>query len=291
MDPVQWARLARDLPQLVAAQRNRNAGAPATQLSKTRVAAVSEFKGTFYLGLREYYERDGQLLPSKKGVNLNPSEAEALLAAAADITAAAGGNVELPSPLSPRQEKEARAAPSHAAGPPASVPSGWAGSAAASAPSATATGSGSGGGGPGAPPQEVVDLGGNKRLSVSRFQGRLSVDLREFYEKNSEMLPGKKGIALSLPDWTTLSSHFPDVDAALKRKDMGFCLQLSGMRRVSLSEFKGVTYVGVREYYDKGGGELVPGHKGLNMNPVQWAACVAGAPAISAALQLAQAGR
>ncbi|GLI65550.1 hypothetical protein VaNZ11_009112, partial [Volvox africanus] len=295
MDPVQWARLARDLPQLLAAQRNRNAGAPATQLSKTRVAAVSEFKGTFYLGLREYYEKDGQLLPSKKGVNLSPSEAEALLAVAADITAAAGGNVELPPPLSPQQEKEAMAAPSHANVPPASAPSGWASRAAAPAPSATATGGGAGGaggaGGPGAPPQEVVDLGGNKRLSISRFQGRLSVDLREFYEKNGEMLPGKKGIALSPPDWATLSSHLHDVDAALTHKDMGFCLRLSGMRRVSLSEFKGVTYVGVREYYDKGGGELVPGHKGLNMSPAQWAACVAGAPAINAALQQAQAGR
>ncbi|GIL75777.1 hypothetical protein Vretifemale_5506, partial [Volvox reticuliferus] len=106
MDPCQWARLVRDLPQLVAAQRSRNAGAPATQLSKTRVAAVSEFKGTFYLGLREYYERDGQLLPTKKGVNLNPSETEALLAAAADITAAAGGDVELPPP-SPLPQEEA----------------------------------------------------------------------------------------------------------------------------------------------------------------------------------------
>ncbi|GIM00510.1 hypothetical protein Vretimale_5289, partial [Volvox reticuliferus] len=141
------------------------------------------------------------------------------------------------------------------------------------------------------PPQQMVDLGGNKRLSISRFQGRLSVDLREFYEKNGEMLPGKKGIALSPADWATLSSHLADVDAALKRRDMGFCLQLSGMRRVSLSEFKGVTYVGVREYYDKGSGELVPGQKGLNMNPAQWGACVAGAPAITAALQQAQAGR
>jgi hypothetical protein len=44
MDPGQWARLARDLPQLLEAQRGRNAAAPASQLSKTRVASVSEFK-------------------------------------------------------------------------------------------------------------------------------------------------------------------------------------------------------------------------------------------------------
>jgi hypothetical protein len=46
MDPGQWARLARELPRLVAAQRAGGGGgevAPA-QLAKTRLASVSEFK-------------------------------------------------------------------------------------------------------------------------------------------------------------------------------------------------------------------------------------------------------
>lgn len=35
---------------------------------------------------------------------------------------------------------------------------------------------------------------GNKRfVSLSNFKGKTSVDIREFYEKNGEMCPGKKG--------------------------------------------------------------------------------------------------
>lgn len=31
-------------------------------------------------------------------------------------------------------------------------------------------------------------------VKVREFRGKLFVDIREFYEKNGEMLPGKKGI-------------------------------------------------------------------------------------------------
>ena len=37
------------------------------QLSKMRFASVSEFKGKKYVNIREYYEKDGDLLPGKKG--------------------------------------------------------------------------------------------------------------------------------------------------------------------------------------------------------------------------------
>ncbi|EFJ43890.1 hypothetical protein VOLCADRAFT_121383 [Volvox carteri f. nagariensis] len=233
---ARWARLARELPQLLAAQRAGNAAAPACQLSRTRLAAISEFRGSCYLGLREYYEKDGQLHPSKKGVNLSLAEAEALLAAAPDISVAVGGLGELLPPPSPPPQEAVATTTAAAAPPPLPPP-----------PQAAA-----------APP------------------------------KNGELLPGKKGIALSPADWGTLQQHMGAVDEALRRRDLAYCLKLSGMRRVSLSEFKGVTYVGVREYYDKGGGDLAPSAKGLNLNQAQWAACVAGAPAITAALQRAQ---
>ncbi|GFR47127.1 hypothetical protein Agub_g8814 [Astrephomene gubernaculifera] len=296
MDPGQWGRLARELPRLLAAQRAGDEAAPPVQLSTTRLASISSFRGTSYLGLREFYEKDGQLAPTKKGVNLGLAEAEALLAAAPNISAAAGINTaaepqepqEPPPPpaatataAAPRTSAAAAAAPAAVKQPPV------AGGSAAAAPSAGSGGSGAGAGAA-APAAEVVELGAHKRLSLSRFGGRLSVDLREFYEDNGQILPGKKGISLPTADWSVLCSHLREVCDALNRKDMNYCLQLSGMRRVSLSSFKGVTYVGVREFYDKGGGELVPGRKGLSMNPQQWAALVAGAPAISAALQQAQ---
>ncbi len=58
-------------------------------------------------------------------------------------------------------------------------------------------------------------------------------------------------------------------------------------RRVTLSQFKGVTYVAIREYYEKGGEEL-PSAKGLNMAPEAWAKLMAGAPQLTGALRAAQ---
>jgi len=34
----------------------------------------------------------------------------------------------------------------------------------------------------------------NRFVKVRDFRGKLFIDIREFYEKNGEMLPGKKGI-------------------------------------------------------------------------------------------------
>lgn len=34
----------------------------------------------------------------------------------------------------------------------------------------------------------------NRFVKVREFKGRLFVDIREFYEKNGELLPGKKGM-------------------------------------------------------------------------------------------------
>jgi hypothetical protein len=45
--------------------------------------------------------------------------------------------------------------------------------------------------------------------------------------------------------------------------------------QVSISQFKGKTYVGVREMYDKGG-QLLPTRKGCSMSPAGWGALMAG---------------
>ncbi|XP_055856565.1 RNA polymerase II transcriptional coactivator [Episyrphus balteatus] len=43
-----------------------------------------------------------------------------------------------------------------------------------------------------------------RRVSISEFRGRKSIDIREFYHKDGKTLPGKKGIALSLAQWQKL---------------------------------------------------------------------------------------
>ena len=36
-------------------------------------------------------------------------------------------------------------------------------------------------------------IGNKRKVSVREFKGRLLVDIREFYEKDGEWMPGKKG--------------------------------------------------------------------------------------------------
>ncbi len=37
------------------------------------------------------------------------------------------------------------------------------------------------------------ELSKNKIISISEFKNKTRIDIREYYEKDSELLPGKKG--------------------------------------------------------------------------------------------------
>ncbi|EPY53346.1 transcription coactivator PC4 [Schizosaccharomyces cryophilus OY26] len=52
-------------------------------------------------------------------------------------------------------------------------------------------------------------------------------------------------------------------------KEVHWTLNDSGKKRVTLSEFRGTTYVHIREYYEKDG-EMLPGKKGIALNPNEW---------------------
>lgn len=57
------------------------------------------------------------------------------------------------------------------------------------------------------------------------------MDIREYYEKGGELLPGKKGIALDLTQWNRLVFAVPDINAAVKeqRGDTGQAQAASGL--------------------------------------------------------------
>ncbi|KAI1495017.1 transcriptional Coactivator p15-domain-containing protein [Biscogniauxia mediterranea] len=60
---------------------------------------------------------------------------------------------------------------------------------------------------------------------------------------------------------------------------------LGGTRRITISGFKGKTYVNIREYYTDASGDLKPGKKGIMLTPEQYNALLESIPAINAELQ------
>ena len=54
-----------------------------------------------------------------------------------------------------------------------------------------------------------------KRVTVSNFKGRTLLDIREWYEKDGEFKPGRKGISLTSDQWTAIKSSANGISAAL----------------------------------------------------------------------------
>ncbi|CAM8952159.1 hypothetical protein QQ045_015817 [Rhodiola kirilowii] len=64
----------------------------------------------------------------------------------------------------------------------------------------------------------VCELSRNRRVSVRSWQGKIWVDIREFYEKDGKTLPGKKGISLNMDQWNILKDHLEEIDEAVLEK-------------------------------------------------------------------------
>ena len=61
------------------------------------------------------------------------------------------------------------------------------------------------------------DITDQRRVTVMKFRGKPRVDIREFYFANDQLLPGKKGLSMSLEEYQTLKSLIPAIDSELAR--------------------------------------------------------------------------
>ncbi|KAI8030955.1 hypothetical protein ACSBR2_009290 [Camellia fascicularis] len=61
----------------------------------------------------------------------------------------------------------------------------------------------------------VCEISKNRRVSVRNWQGKIVVDIREFYVKDGKQMPGKKGISLPMDQWNVLRDHVDEIDQAV----------------------------------------------------------------------------
>ncbi|KAL3844792.1 hypothetical protein ACJIZ3_002195 [Penstemon smallii] len=62
----------------------------------------------------------------------------------------------------------------------------------------------------------ICELSKNRKVSVRNWQGKVWVDIREFYSKDGKELPGKKGISLSMDQWKILRDHVDEIDKEIE---------------------------------------------------------------------------
>ncbi|KAK3174828.1 hypothetical protein OEA41_002074 [Lepraria neglecta] len=59
------------------------------------------------------------------------------------------------------------------------------------------------------------ELSGKRRVGIQEFGGRKLINIREYYEKDGQMLPTKKGISLPIDQFNALIELLPQIETNL----------------------------------------------------------------------------
>lgn len=62
-----------------------------------------------------------------------------------------------------------------------------------------------------------IQLSNKRRATVRYFRNGVLIDIREFYDQDGVSKPGKKGISLSMEQWTALQKIADEITEAADR--------------------------------------------------------------------------
>jgi len=61
------------------------------------------------------------------------------------------------------------------------------------------------------------DENGSHLVVVKQFRGKTYIGIREYFRKNGQMIPTKKGLNLTVNEWVTLKSQIQNIEHAVQR--------------------------------------------------------------------------
>ncbi|CAD8053553.1 unnamed protein product [Paramecium sonneborni] len=65
--------------------------------------------------------------------------------------------------------------------------------------------------------QYFFELTSLKKVSISKFKGNVMVSIREFFNKDGQSLPTKKGITLQLDNWVKFKQYIGEIDECINK--------------------------------------------------------------------------
>ena len=228
-------------------------------------ATVEVWKKSTFLDLREFYEKDGEMRPGKKGIKLSLEMWNKLRIAMEKMS-----NKDDEAETKKKRDRED--SETHQRGDEKRLKTE---EGSKDITTTTTTGNNKDG-------FIALNEKGTRRFTKRMFKGVELYDIREYYEAGGEMKPGRKGISLKDDQWKIVISESKHVNELLtsscengaascfKKNESGeYFLEISKTRRLTVREWKGKTMVDIREFYEKEG-RLHPGKKGISLSKPQW---------------------
>lgn len=75
-------------------------------------------------------------------------------------------------------------------------------------------------------------------MTVDSFKGVVRIDIREYYDADGQLKPGKKGISLRTNLWNTLKDKIQDINSCIA-ENKSLLVDLENLLKVSVSYYQG----------------------------------------------------
>ncbi|CAH1253273.1 SUB1 [Branchiostoma lanceolatum] len=62
---------------------------------------------------------------------------------------------------------------------------------------------------------DMIQLSNKRFISVREFKGKCLIDIREYYDADGELKPGRKGISLTTDQWRRLKEAMDEIDGKI----------------------------------------------------------------------------